>query len=695
MSEKKTGFLQEDAVKEALLKAARELEHNNDILSTLCSDFLSIYRVNFDTGEYDIYKVSDRLRNDVASMAKDTRSYDETMERYTNRYVAEEEREYFKSSTCRPHVLNMLKEQKNYVLRYRVQDNSDRMEHFEIHFGDAGIRDGCRIVVVGFRNIDSIVRKEEAYRMETRHDLEETLSGSKTGLWSIEMEDGCPPRLYTDKTMGRLLAIRDNISPEDCYEHWFGRIDPGYVNNVLEAVDEIMRTGRSEVSYPWNHPTLGQTYVRCGGILDTKFSRPGFRLKGYHQDITETTVTRKRQEQALMEALTEAKRASQVKTEFLSHMSHDIRTPINGILGMLEIADRNPDDAARLKDCRAKIRSAAEHLLSLINDVLDISKLESGAFSLSSEPFDLLELLDRCTGILGPQAAGRDIAIHTDYSGLRQSRFIGSPLHLRQILLNIISNAIKYNKTGGQVFVSAESFLESDGLVSCRFIVRDTGIGMSSGFQERLFEPFTQENDNARTNYQGTGLGMAITKKLTEQMGGCITAQSSPGEGSTFTVTLPFQPGEPQDGDGEKKTDVLSGEADLKAVCGMNVLLVEDNEINREIAQYLLEDAGVIVTCAVDGRDALARFQASAPGFFDCVLMDVMMPVMNGLEAARAIRSLDRTDAALVPIIALSANAFAEDVIKSREAGMNAHLAKPLDANKMFHVMAQYKRDAD
>lgn len=654
----------------------------NDILSALCSDYVSVYRADLNSELYETYRINDNMRDGVRdSIVASEVYYTSTFERYTNQYVLEEEQEYFRSMVAKEHVREELQNKSRFTFRYRVKDNPQGMKNFEALFAKAKGRPEEFSVIMGFRNVDLAVRKEDAYKKETQHDIEETLEGARTGLWTIECEEGCKPRMYADKTMRMLLGAEESISPEECYKTWFERIEPDYVEMVEESVAEILSQGRSEVKYPWNHPEWGMIYVRCGGVVDKKFDKPGFRLKGYHQDITEIMVTRQKQEKALMEALVEANRANVAKTEFLSHMSHDIRTPINGILGMLTISEKNPDDPARQSECRRKIRTSAEHLLSLINDVLDISKLESGAFVFAKERFYLEDVLDNCAGIMIPQAEEQGIELRTRRIGLTHVPLNGSPLHLRQVLINIVSNAIKYNHPNGSVFVCTEEVQNEKESITYRFTVEDNGIGMSEEFQKHLFEPFTQERDDARTSYRGTGLGMAITKNLVEQMGGSISVQSVQGEGSTFTVLLPIERAE------EELTDTRQTEELHADVSGMRVLLVEDNEINREIAQYMLEDAGVTVVNAENGKRAVELFEESSLGAFDCILMDVMMPVMDGLEATREIRSMERSDAATVPIIAVSANAFAEDAQKAMEAGMNEHIAKPLDMDEVFKVM--------
>ena len=530
--------------------------------------------------------------------------------------------------------------------------------------------------------------KKRSY-LEGRQSLEDILEGARTGTWTIELEEGCPPRMYADRTMRILLGVTDGIGPEECYRHWFARIEPDYVEMVREAVEEILSSGRGEVIYPWNHPVLGKIYVRCGGVPDRTFEKPGACLNGYHQDITETMVTRKKQEQSIMELLERVRQANSAKSEFLSHMSHDLRTPINGILGMLAILEKSEGDLERQRDCRRKIRVSVEHLLSLVNDVLQVSRLESGRPAAVEEPFDLRAVLEDCVTILSPLAEERAVQMELDTSGLGHSRVIGNPLHVKQILMSVIDNALKYNRPHGSVFVRAEETAFQEGTARCRFVVEDTGIGIGEEFKEHIFEPFTQEHQDARTDYNGVGLGMSIVKKLVDQLRGTVTVDSRLGRGSVVEIVLPIRvdeswrehpPAEP-----EEPRDVQG------SVAGIRVLLVEDNQINCEIVEYILQDAGAEVVTAHDGRAAVDAFGASAPGSFDCILMDLMMPVMSGYEAARVIRGLERADAGTVPIIALSANAFEEDVALAKDAGMNEHLSKPVDIRKMFRAMGRLR----
>ncbi|MDE7183306.1 MAG: response regulator [Lachnospiraceae bacterium] len=661
----------------------RELQkRSHNVLHALSVDYLDIYQVNFDTGECEIYRDSERMGMDwVGSFQK---GYQTAMEQYISRYVVSRDQERLSSMTQKDYVLEQLRAKKKFSVRYQVKDNSFGLKHLEMHFS-ATEKENCAIFAQ--RDINAVVEQEEKYKLEARQSLEDILEGARTGIWSIELEEGCRPRMYADRTMRILLGVPDEIEPEECYRHWFEHIDPDYVEMVQEAVTDILETGRSEVIYPWHHPKLGKIYVRCGGVPDKTFKKPGVCLNGYHQDITEIMITRKKQDQAIMELLEKVRRANSAKSEFLSHMSHDLRTPINGILGMLEIMEKRQNDAGQQKACRKKIRVSTGHLLSLVNDVLQVSKLESGRPAAVEEPFDLHDTLEDCITILSPQAEERGIRMRLEETSVQHNKLIGNALHLKQILMNVIENALKYNRPNGSVFVQIQESTCQGGTANYRFAIEDTGIGIGEEFKKHIFEPFTQEHQGARTHYNGAGLGMSIVKKLVDQMGGTVEIDSQLGKGSIVQITLPIRIDE------TLSAQPADTEQDLQSnIADMRVLLVEDNEINCEIVEFLLKEAGAEVVTANDGKVAVDTFAASEPGTFDCILMDLMMPVMSGYEATRVIRGLNRADAGVVPIIALSANAFEEDIALSKDAGMNEHLAKPVDMRKLFRVMSRLRR---
>ena len=391
-------------------------------------------------------------------------------------------------------------------------------------------------------------------------------------------------------------------------------------------------------------------------------------------------------QQELVKAVESANQANTAKTDFLNRMSHDIRTPLNGILGMLDIAQKNETNPKALLECHEKMRTAAFHLKALVNDVLDMQRMETDRFFLEQIPFDIREILDNCWSMLEAQASRLDITLEKIKPGsLKYPYLIGSPLHIRQIFMNLLSNAIKYNKPGGSISVHAKIIRQVHQNVIYKFIISDTGIGISPEFQKHIFEPFAQEDTGARTIYKGTGLGMAIVHRLVQEMGGTIQLKSEKNVGSTFTLILPFTIDEHQpSASAETATDTPADLTDL------HILVVEDNELNLEIAVFSLEAAGLNVSTAINGLEAVRLFEKSKPYEYDIILMDIMMPVMNGLDAAKAIRGLSRPDAPTVPIIALSANAFAEDIQKSKNAGINEHLAKPLEMDKVLKVIASY-----
>ena len=662
----------------------RQLQKRSyNILHALSVDYLGIYQVNFDTGVCEIFRDSEELGWGVN--LED--GYQTAMERYISRYVVSRDQDRLRAVTRKEYVLDRLRTKKKFYVRHQVKDTSCGLKHLEIHFSAADKTEEENCAIFALRDVNAVVEQEEKYKLEARQSLENILEGARTGIWTIELEEGCQPRMYTDRTMRILLGVPDEIEPEECYRHWFTNIEPDYVEMVQEAVQEILENGRSEVIYPWNHPKLGKIHVRCGGVPDKTFEKPGVCLNGYHQDITETMVTRKKQEQAIMELFEKVRRANSAKSEFLSHMSHDLRTPINGILGMLAIIEKSPDDLDFQRECRKKIRVSTEHLLSLVNDVLQVSKLESGRPSAVEEPFDLHDTVEDCVTIMSAQAEERQIHLKLREAGLQHSRLIGNPLYLKQILTNIIDNALRYNRPQGSVFVQVEETACQGRTAEYRFVIEDTGIGIGEEFKKHIFEPFTQKHQGARTHYSGVGLGMSIVKKLVDQMKGTIEVDSQLGRGSVIRITLPFQIDRAENAQTEDEEQNLRDD-----IAGMRVLLVEDNEINCEIVEFMLQEAGVEVVTANDGKEAVDTFAASGTGTFDCILMDLMMPVMSGYEAAHMIRGMDRSDAETVPIIALSANAFEEDVAMAKDAGMNEHLAKPVEIRKMFRVMSRLRR---
>ncbi len=441
------------------------------------------------------------------------------------------------------------------------------------------------------------------------------------------------------------------------------------VSTIMSTIYDMEWLGRLSIVY---------------GIVFCLFALDANKLKN--------TIMVLQENRELKEALAELKKtkkeaevANEAKTTFLLNMSHDIRTPLNGIIGMLDIADHFPDDLEKQNDCRAKVRNASRILLDLVNDVLDRSKLESGDVVIEHVSFDLNDIVRDTYVSVEKLAEDRDIEIIEEENNVTHYKLIGSPLHYKRILINIISNAIKYNKDHGKIYVTLREIACNDKQATLEFICRDTGIGMSEEFMQHIFEPFTQEHSSARSSYNGTGLGMSIVKSIVEKMNGTITVDSVKDEGSTFKVIIPFDIND---------SYVLTSDENLDlnksySIQGLNILLVEDNDLNMEISEFLLKEYGANVIKAINGKEAVEIFSESNPGQIDAILMDVMMPIMNGYEATSAIRDLDRKDALTIPIIAMTANAFVEDKIKAKEAGMNDYISKPLDEKLVIKIIAE------
>ena len=406
---------------------------------------------------------------------------------------------------------------------------------------------------------------------------------------------------------------------------------------------------------------------------------------GYRADLAHRKQEKEKDEKYKAELLRAAKKAeaaNEAKTEFLQRMSHDIRTPINGICGMINVADHYADNMEKQTECRAKIKKTSHLLLELINEVLDMSKLESDEVVLEDIPFNLNSIFEEILGVIEHMAAEQNIRIIWEEKEVTHWNLIGSPVHVKRILMNILSNAVKYNKENGYVYISCREIpSKQTAMPTLEFVCRDTGIGMTEAFQKRIFEPFAQEHAGSRTKFAGTGLGMPITKKLVEKMGGTISFESKEGTGTTFVIRIPFQI------DADMKDRNETEEKTETSIQGLHVLLTEDNELNMEIAEFVLQNEGTVVTKAWNGQEAVEIFRKSRPGEFDVILMDIMMPVMNGYEAAKMIRSLDREDAKVIPIIAMTANAFTEDKMRAKEAGMDEHIAKPVDGKLLVKVI--------
>ena len=573
--------------------------------------------------------------------------------------------------------------QKTYAVRVYTADGS------YIDMAACGQLDGDGVVVAYYKTPPEYVSSYgldfstllDGYRSERNGTIVVTdgttvLISNDESLVGLEADDIPMLRSINEQGKnGEMLMVR---SGDNSPHRSFGMIQRGRTYHVYALLPEraIFDT------------TVPNAMVALGFYVGALLLVLLFQWKtaqGYH----EQQLARDREYQArLKEEARRAESANVAKTEFLQRMSHDIRTPINGILGLVEIGEYFREDPEKQSECRRKIRDTSHLLLELVNEVLDMGKLESGEMVLEEIPFDLIPLLDAVGVPLEQTAKSRGIRMEWQPREVQHTALVGSPIHLKRLLMNLVSNAVRYNKDNGSVTLSCRELETKGNTAWFEFTCADTGIGMSEEYQQHLFEPFTQEHSTARSTYGGTGLGMPIAKSLVDKMGGEITFTSRLGEGTTFRVILPFricQPGElPPQAAKAPAPDELQG---------MRLLLVEDNTLNMEIAAFMLESAGAELTKAQNGQEALDIFRESPAGFFDAILMDVMMPVMDGYQATRAIRALERPDAAAVPIVAMTAHAFADDRQRAYEAGRTAHLAKPLESAVLIRTLRRWKKN--
>lgn len=506
------------------------------------------------------------------------------------------------------------------------------------------------------------------------------------------MNDSLEPIKQTKDS--HFAVAREHMDNKDSYSEWIQysydhivirESAPDYLE-VFDA-DHLMQHLKTEKSVSYRHKTrknnAGEEYFEAT-VVRLFMDDSSFKVIVGYRPIDNLIVEEKKHQQQLEEALKKAEVANSAKEEFLCRMSHDIRTPLNGIMGLIRIDEAHADDSELIMENHAKMEVAANHLLSLINDVLQMSKLEDGSVELAHEPICLGDMTKEIVAIVVDRAKEAGIAWNYDKEKINipYPYVYGSPLHLRQIFLNIYGNCIKYNRPGGKITTTVDAWKQQDGMCIYQWTITDTGIGMSQEFLKHVFEPFAQERAGARSKYQGTGLGMAIVKKLLDKMNGTISVTSEEGAGSSFVITIPFEIASQED----MAIPPVSKDNDIQ---GIRLLVAEDKELNTEIAKTILEEEGAEITIVGDGLQAVEQFKSSPADTYDAILMDVMMPVMDGITAAKEIRAVNRSDAKQIPIIAMTANAFKEDAQKCFEAGMNAHLAKPLNVKMLKQTIEE------
>lgn len=505
--------------------------------------------------------------------------------------------------------------------------------------------------------------------------------------------------------------LKEKKKYEICKNKLLSKLDDMYAAEYMDACKELFECGlesdddkllttilSSMKHYMENHPSeikVGLTvadlqYMYAANKNDKEALIEALEQKNTYKDMIiryseETRVQSLNQYQKinsqLQEAIESKEKANQVKSQFLANMSHDIRTPINGIMGMLAIIRKAKNNPDKINDCLNKIELSSNHLLSLVNDVLDMARLESDQIKLPQESFSLDQVCMEAVNIVTFQATAAGLSVYDTHDDISDIQVIGSPTDLKKILVNLFTNCIKYNKANGSIHTSMKILEKGEKEITCKFVIEDTGIGMSQDFiDHRLFEPFVQADPSARTSYTGTGLGMSIVNQLVSRMNGSIQVESKEGKGSRFTVIIPFEL-DHSDKDTKKETV----HENLK---GLHILVAEDNELNQEIIQFLLEEQGAVTDMTCNGKEALEHYLSN--NTYDVILVDLLMPLMNGYELTAAIRASERHDAHTVPIIAMTANAFTEDIQKCLDSGMNAHIAKPFNMEKVISTICQF-----
>ena len=668
---------------------AEELRKERMFLDVLCKDYASVYFFDIKNDTIEVLKIEQGI-NAAQVLGVQTRqriSYSEKIKNYCDACVLDVDKKEFLSVMDQKNIIRELKKTDRLVYRYQSSPNQNGHSHFEVQVVRIQ-QDGFEnTALLAFRHIDEIITAEQKYQQKLEDALQKerlsnevllAISKIYYAIFRIDLEQDTYEEISSDKTVHHLTGTFGCAS-EEMIELCKTFVVPEYQERIMHFFDVKTLSQRLQAE-----ETIAEEYLAKDGNWHTaRFIVKRRNAKG---DVTHVLyVTRlisdeKRREQNWIAIAEEANKANAAKTDFLRRMSHDIRTPINGILGMLEMENRHRTDIDKLQECRDKILNATEYLLSIVNNVLDIGKVESGGFILEHKPFDLITLLVKQISMIEIQARENGISFRggKNMSVIRHRYLMGSPIHLNRILMNLASNAIKYNKKGGTVTLYCRELSCSEHTVVYEFVCRDTGIGMSEEFQKHAFEPFTQEGKASVSSYNGSGLGLSIVKEVIEQMNGTIHMESEEGKGTTFRVDIPFEID--YEAQVQAQTHTVPVPIDVH---GRKALLVEDNDLNREIAEMILEDEGLVIISAENGQEAVECFAASQPYTYDFIFMDIMMPVMDGMEATKRIRALQRPDAKTVPILAMSANAFQDDIQQSMEAGMTDYLTKPLSIERV------------
>lgn len=668
------------------------------VLKKLFTEYVSLYRLELNSGKYEILRLVENTNAKQLVGEEHTifADYDEFTRRYADAFVPETEQEEFLDWHKCENLKKRLQEKESLTYYYHSVSKDGKDSYYEA-YAVKGKADGKNFYIfLGYRNVDVILYKEKAIQEQLQKALDEAKLSNEI-IEAIAKSYQYISRIDIAKDWFEEIANRD---AENMNYKKSGEVTSGNRNACKKFVAEEYQEAFLKFTDITTLPVRmknEETIVMEYQMKDGNWHKLRFIEKKRDKDGNLTHVLCairsisdvKKKEQELLHQVAEARKDAALKSQFLSNMSHDIRTPINGIIGMTELADRYPDNLEIQKKCREKLVESARHLVSMVNDILDMNKLETEQFVENDIPFNLAAVLNRVNTDQQMQAGKKKIDYVVDWkkSELNHMYLMGNPVYIEKLLTVITDNAVKFTKPGGNVSVWCREISEDDERAFYEFGCSDNGIGMSEEFAGHAFEMFSQENKTSRTQYEGTGLGLAIAKKITERLGGTIEIKSKKNCGTTVTMTIPFKTGVQNLMQYTENVNTESTE-DIPLE-GLHALIAEDNELNLEIAKLMLEEKGICVECAADGKEAVAKFEESEQGHYDVIFMDIMMPYMNGWDATRKIRTLQRPDADKIPIIAMSANAFAEDIINSHISGMNWHLTKPVDADKLMTALKE------
>lgn len=668
-----------------------KINRDKHVLDKLCTDYTAVYHVELNSGEFETLKIMRSSNADevMRKAEKGMKDFDEYSQYYAQHYLAEEDRtEFIKWISC-ANLKAELHHTDRVAYNYKSVPGTYGKQFFSVQVINIYEDAQKMYVLMGFRYIDEIIKKEKEIQKRLQDALDElqlnneiisAISKNYCYIARIDLQKDFFEEISNDEEMHRLTG-NSGCASEKLRKDCEMQVAPEYRAYLYPFLDTSTLKERLQ-----NEEYVSTEYRMCDG----SWHRLRFIVKKRDEagNVTHVLCTvreisdSKRREEDLLFAADAAKRESEMKTRFLATMSHDIRTPLNGIIGLVNLAEQHAEDTKMLKEIRDKMMKSLKYLVSLVNDVLDMNKIQSGDFKSKEIIFDGADMMRKILRIYDQKAVEKGIRLEVDWEkcSVRYPILLGNPVYFGRILASIMDNAIKFSSVDSTITVwGREDILENDQVVLTIWC-KDQGIGMSEEFIEHAFDMFAQEKESSRSQYEGTGLGLTIAKAFADKMGGTIEFQSKQGVGTTAIIKIPFKLG-PQD-ISSKTTNY-----DNVSVEGMQVLVVDDNELNVEIAKCMLENSGMKVTCAADGQEAVELFEKSEPGYYGAIFMDVMMPRMDGLEATKTIRNMKRSDAWNVPIIAISANAFIEDILNSKQAGMNAHLAKPLDVNKLLEAL--------